>query len=154
MGAQTGSQYSVAFTTSLPATIDAAGFAALDFSAGELGELQTISGGGINYTEVEHNRLNDRETEILLGNFTREPFDITVAADESVADTANQDALAAENGTAAGVSVRIRNGQAGVDRFYVMRVVNAGDPSVDGANSVVTRAYRLRPLYDAVKAAV
>lgn len=152
MTANTGSGVSLGFSTTLAATKDETGYDALTFL--EIGELQTISGGGKTYTEVAHDRLNDRETEQLLGNFTRDPITVTVAADIDSGDASNQDALAAIVGVDAGASFRTRFAQRGVDRFLDARVVAAGEPSIDGANAVVTRSFTLRPVTDTVPGAV
>lgn len=151
MGAFTGSGVTLGFSTTLAATQDETGYDALTFL--EVGELQTISGGGKTYTEVAHDRLNDRETEQLLGNFIREQITVTCAADQNDG-VSNQDALAALVGVSAGASFRMRFTQEGRDRFFNSRVVTASEPTVDGANSVITRTFTLRPLTDTVTGTV
>ena len=149
----TGSGVIVSFTPNLPADLLIATYQGL---AGilEVGELQTSpGGGGKEYTEVPHDSLNNRETQQLLGNFTRTPLTLTVGNDND--DSAsNQEAFAALVGVSAGFSLRVQFSQEAREHWCQCRMTAAGEPDVQGANAVTTRAYTVRPFTDWTKGAL
>lgn len=81
MAFQTSAGLVVAISAGLPATNDAAGFAALTYST--VSGVSSVSAFGKTYNEVTFNPLNDRKTLKFKGSYDNGTISMEVAVDDA-----------------------------------------------------------------------
>lgn len=102
MAIQTTAGATFKLSAGVPATFDAAGFAALTYTL--IGEVTDMGGVGKTYNIVNHNPISNRRTRKLKGSY--DPGDITLQYARDFAD-AGQDLLYAASNSDSPYAVEI-----------------------------------------------
>lgn len=96
MAVMTSAGSTLAISTSLPATIDQAGFAALTYTA--IGEIVDLGEFGKEFNLVTHTALGQRQTKKFKGSFNNGALQLQMGRDTTDAgQTALRTALASDN---------------------------------------------------------
>lgn len=105
----------VSISAALPATYDAAGFAALSYTA--IGEITDIGNFGKDYTLVTHNSLSDRKTYKFKASYNQGSLALKLARATLANTDAGQTLAITASGSDASYSFKIENQDLSNDFF-------------------------------------
>jgi hypothetical protein len=115
LNAQSSAGTTISLSAALPATYNAAGFAALTFTA--LGEVTNIGEFGKVYTLITHNPLATRKTEKLKGSYNNGSATLALAIDK---DDAGQILATTASDSDAAYSVEVVYQDGSIDYFTAL----------------------------------
>lgn len=129
--------------TGVPATFDAAGYAAITYT--EVGEITNIGSFGKEYALVSHQPLSSRGVKKGKGSFNNGTLNPALAYDSS---DEGQIALKAalDSDSAFPFQVELQDGSS----FYMMAIVMSLKPNVGGVDEVVTSSPTLEVTSDPI----
>lgn len=128
-----GSVLSVA--SALPATYDAAGFAALTYSA--VGEVTDIGTFGKDFTLVTHNPIGDRKTYKFRGSYNNGTLDLKLAKITVLNTDAGQAALTTALNDPLDKSISLRIALQDGSKQYFTGKVMSFTTSIGSVNSIL-----------------
>jgi hypothetical protein len=115
LNAQSSAGTTISLSAALPATYNAAGFAALTFTA--LGEVTNIGEFGKVYTLITHNPLATRKTKKLKGSYNNGSATLALAIDR---DDAGQILANTASDSDAAYSVKVVYQDGAIDYFTAL----------------------------------
>lgn len=133
--AQTVAGSVLSVSAALPATYDAAGFAALTYSA--VGEVTDIGTFGKDFTLVTHNPIGDRKTYKFRGSYNNGTLDLKLAKITVLNTDAGQAALTTALNDPLDKSVSLRiTVQDGSKQYFTGKVMSF-TTSIGSVNSIL-----------------
>lgn len=118
MSIQTSAGAKISASVALPATFDAAGYAALTYT--EIGSVESIGAFGREYALVEFNPLGERGTKKFKGSFNEGQLALTLALDNT---NAGQDLLRANVNADGALSFKVAL-KDGTVYYFIALVMN------------------------------
>lgn len=133
--AQTVAGSVLSVSAALPATYDAAGFAALTYSA--VGEVTDIGTFGKDFTLVTHNPIGDRKTYKFRGSYNNGTLDLKLAKITVLNTDAGQAALTTALNDPMDKSVSLRIAVQDGSKQYFTGKVMSFTTSIGSVNSIL-----------------
>lgn len=133
--AQTVAGSVLSVSAALPATYDAAGFAALTYSA--VGEVTDIGTFGKDFTLVTHNPIGDRKTYKFRGSYNNGTLDLKLAKITVLNTDAGQAALTTALNDPLDKSVSLRIALQDGSKQYFTGKVMSFTTSIGSVNSIL-----------------
>lgn len=149
--AQTVAGSVLSVSAALPATYDAAGFAALTYSA--VGEVTDIGTFGKDFTLVTHNPIGDRKTYKFRGSYNNGTLDLKLAKITVLNTDAGQAALTTALNDPLDKSVSLRIALQDGSKQYFTGKVMSFTTSIGSVNSILAGECKIEIDSDVVEAA-